>query len=101
MTVVVADARYHLKCYILFTRKADCEKKGSDPKDMCMHKVAHEVSIGVTKGEIFSLLDVWERYVRLLSKLILAVSGSTGHGLTIRCKGCSRGNRVGFTARSP
>ena len=26
-----------------------------------MHKVAHEVSIGVTKGEIDSLLDVWEK----------------------------------------
>ena len=65
--VVVADARYHLKCYIQFTRKADCEKKTpkcSDPKDMCMHKAAHEVSIGVTKGEIiYSLLDVWEMYV--------------------------------------
>ena len=53
--VVVSDARYHLKCYIQFTRKADCEKKtrrGSDLKDICMHKVAHEVSIGVTKCEI-------------------------------------------------
>ena len=50
--VVVADARYHLKCYIQFTRKPDCEKKtrkGSHPKDMCMHKVAHKVSIGVIK----------------------------------------------------
>ena len=64
---VVAVARYHLKCYIQihFTRKADCEKKtckGSEPKDMCMAKVAHNVSIGVTKGEICSLLDVWERF---------------------------------------
>ena len=47
--VVFADARYHPKGYIQiqFTRKADCEKKtrkGSDPKDMCMHKVEHEVS---------------------------------------------------------
>ena len=50
--LVVCDARYHLKCYIQFMKKADCEKKtrkGSDPKDMCLHKVAHEVSVGVTK----------------------------------------------------
>ena len=43
--VVVAEARYHLKCYIQFTRKANCLKKtrkGSDPKDMYMHKIAHE-----------------------------------------------------------
>ena len=89
--VVVADARYHLKCYILiqFTRKDDCKKKirkGSDPKYVCMHKVAHEVSIGVTKGEIYSLLDIWERSVGLLSKLMLAVTSSTGHDLTISCK---------------
>ena len=56
---------------------------------MCMHKVAHEVSIGETKGEIYSLLDVWVRYVGLLSKLMLAVTSSTGHDLTISCKGCS------------
>ena len=67
---------------------------------MCMYKVAHEVSIGITKGEIYNLLDVWERYIRLLSKLILADSGSTGHGLTISCKGCSRENRVSATART-
>ena len=104
--VVVADTRNHLKCYIQiqFKRKADCEKKprkGSDPKDMCMRKVAHEVSIRVTKDEIYSLLDVWERSVGLLSKLIMAVTSSTGHDLTISCKGCSRGNRVCVTAKSP
>ena len=101
--VVVADTRNHLKCYIQiqFTRKADCEKKprkGSDPKDMCMRKVAHEVSIRVTKGEIYSLLDVWERSVGLLSKLMMAVTSSTGHDSMISCKGCSRGNRVCVTA---
>ena len=89
--VVVVDARYHLKCYIQiqFTMKADCKKntpKSSDPKDMCTHKVAHKVSIGVTKGEIYSLLDIWERSVGLLSKLMLAVTSSTGHDLTISCK---------------
>ena len=92
--VVVADARYHLKCYIQiqFTKIADCEKKtrkSSDPKDMCMHKVAHEVSIGVTKGEIYNVLDASEKSVGLLSKLMLAVTSSTGHDLTISCKGCS------------
>ena len=55
---------------------------------MCMQKVAHEVSIGVDKGEIYSLLDVWENYVGLLSEL--AVRSSPGHNLRVSCKGCSR-----------
>ena len=50
--------------------------KGSGPKDMCMHKVAHEVSIGVTKDEIYSSLDVWNRYVGLLSKLMLQLQAA-------------------------
>ena len=58
-------------------------RKGSDPKDIGMHKFAHEVSIGITKGEIYSLLDVLERYVGLLPKLMLAVTSSTGHDLFV------------------
>ena len=59
--MVAADVRYHLNCYIQFMRETDCEKKtpkGYDPKDMCVRKIAHEVFIGVTKGEMCSLLDV-------------------------------------------
>ena len=60
--LIAADARYHLKCYNLFMRKADCEKKtrkGSDPKYMGMRKVAYEVSIGNIEltgclGKVFS-----------------------------------------------
>lgn len=69
--LVAADARYHPKCYTQFLRKAECEVpiSDSDPKDICMQKVAHDVSIGMSKGDIYTLLDVWQRYSDLLSEV--------------------------------
>ena len=62
--LVAGDVRYHLKCYVKFTRKS-----GSDPDPMkqpnytalCLERVAHETSIGITRGEIYNLMDVLEQ----------------------------------------
>ena len=35
------------------------------------------VSIGITRGEIYNLMDVWERYSQLLSELEVEVTKNT------------------------
>ena len=69
--LIEADAKYHLKCYVQFTRKSSGTGTIDDMSsvvDMCMEKVAEEVSIGVSEGNIYSLLDVWDRYCQLLAE---------------------------------
>ena len=55
-----------------------------------MHKVTPEVSIGVTKGEIYTAYWMFGKGMLgccRSSKLMLAVISSTGHDLMISCKG--------------
>ena len=68
--LVAADARYHLQCYVQFKRKVSNASSSSvqTPRDVCFEKVASEVSNGLVKGDIYTLLDVWERYSSLLSE---------------------------------
>lgn len=69
--LVAADCKYHLQCYTEFMRKMEGEKiscDNPDPRDLCLGTLGHEISIGVTKGEIYSLLDVWKRYCALLAE---------------------------------
>lgn len=69
--LVAGDIRYHLKCYVGFTRKVDSEPDRPivpNHREMCLQTVAHEISIGSTKGEIYNLLDVWKRYSMLLGE---------------------------------
>ena len=68
--LVAADARYHLQCYVQFNRKASksCTSTAQTPRDICFDKIASEVSTGLARGDICTLLDVWERYSSLLSE---------------------------------
>lgn len=68
--LVAADARYHLQCYVQFKRKVSNPSSSSaqTPRDVCFEKVASEVSTGLVEGDIYTLLDVWERYCSLLSE---------------------------------
>ena len=40
--------------------------KNPDPVSMCLKSVANELSTGLCHGEIYNLLDVWNRYSELL-----------------------------------
>lgn len=68
--LVAADARYHLQCYVQFNRKVSNSSSSTaqTPRDICMEKVAAEVSVGIARGDIYTLLDVWDRYSSLLSE---------------------------------
>ena len=53
--LVAGDVRYHLKCYVKFTRSAACKDDLNNPVDeryVCMERVAHELSIGIRNGDI-------------------------------------------------
>ena len=66
--LVAADARYHLKCYVQFLRKhaSDSTWSKERPQQMCIERVAEELSFGLKNGAVYTLLDVWGRYTQLL-----------------------------------
>lgn len=68
--LVAAHVRYHLQCYVQFNRKASKSSTSTaqTSRDTCFEKVASEVSTGLARGEIYTLLDVWGRYSSLLSE---------------------------------
>lgn len=69
--LVAPEAKYHLKCYVHFSRKVD--KLGAenvsgavfDP--VCLHEVMKELDVELKAGNIFSIKSVWNRYIELLS----------------------------------
>ena len=66
-----ADARYHLHCYVNFKRRtsgADQTANTHDPVKICVQRVVQDLSTGLSHGEIYNLLDVWNRYSELLSE---------------------------------
>ena len=67
--LVAADARYHLHCYVNFRRRTSGDTaKTHDPVKICIQRVVQELSTGLSHGEIYNLLDVWNRYSELLSE---------------------------------
>lgn len=69
--LVAADARYHLHCYVNFKRRtsgADRTANVHDPVKICIQRVVQELSSGLSNGDIYNLLDVWNRYSELLSE---------------------------------
>ena len=69
--LVAADARYHLQCYVNFKRRTSgSERIGNtqDPVNICIQRVVQELSTGLSNGDIYNLLDVWNRYSELLSE---------------------------------
>lgn len=69
--LVAADARYHLHCYVNFERRtsgAERSANAHDPVKICIQRVVQELSTGLNNGDIYNLLDVWNRYSELLSE---------------------------------
>ena len=66
--LVAADAKYHLQCYVQFNRKSFKSDRNTAQtvRDVCFEVIASEVSTGLARGDVYTLLDVWERYSSLL-----------------------------------
>lgn len=45
------------------------DQRAPNHRQVCLETVAHEVSVDITLGEIYTLSDVWERYSRLLAEV--------------------------------
>lgn len=69
--LIAADAMYHNLCRMQFERRVEKAKKENktSPKDLCVARLTDEITEGVSKGHVYTLLDVWHRYEQLLSEL--------------------------------
>ncbi len=67
--LVAADGRYHLKCKQEFLRKVKHTEPDDDANahETCLHTVLHEIRCGVARGNVYTLLTVWDRYSQLLA----------------------------------
>ena len=66
--LVAGDAIYHPQCKVEFLRKA--KKHQSDeatkPETICFKKLLDEIRLGLARGDVYLLTDVYERYSFLL-----------------------------------
>lgn len=71
--LVAAEAKYHLKCYVTFFRKAEKQNAGHEMdfedsfQQACFQKCMAELTSEFRNGNIFSIRSVWNRYCELLS----------------------------------
>ena len=58
----------HLNCYTKFVREnqIDCDVR-PDPTNICLFSVIKELQNGCSRGNLYSMSTVWERYCELLS----------------------------------
>ncbi len=68
--LIAADARYHLQCYVEYCRKSKSSKDScsSSNVDPYLSQVIQELRDGMSRGEVYTLKDVWQHYSNLLTK---------------------------------
>lgn len=66
--LMAAEGKYHLKCYVSFSRKYDkqSEGKSQSPENICFRNAMTELEKEMEKGHMFTLKTVWDHYSKLL-----------------------------------
>lgn len=65
--LIASEGKYHLKCYSKFVRQHnEVEVKGNE-EDACFQATMEDLNKGLSKGDIYSIASVWERYCQLLA----------------------------------
>jgi hypothetical protein len=53
---------YHLQCYVKF-RRGSSQKEGREgPYNVCMDRIVTAIRLGLARGEVYTLFDVYQRY---------------------------------------
>lgn len=64
--LIAAEGCYHLGCLIAFERRSVHVKTSTDQQepqvDDCMMKVCRDLGVGLSRGHVYKMGDVWDRY---------------------------------------
>ena len=67
--LVAADGKYHLKCWVYFSRKVSSNIQGEPSSaslpDPCMDTLCCEIQNGLQHGHVYDMADVWKEYLNL------------------------------------
>ena len=68
--LIASEGKYHLHCYSAFVRRyqkgAGKNRCLNDSFGICFRNVAEEVLTGLSKGHIYTMNAIWERYTSML-----------------------------------
>ena len=66
--LVADDAINHPQCKVEFLRKANTDQsdEATKPETICFKKLVGEIRLGLARGDVYTLPDVWQRYAVLL-----------------------------------
>jgi hypothetical protein len=66
--LIAAEGKYHQRCWVEFQRKVDSLTHGRNStvvNDVCMDTLCSEITEGLTKGHVYTLNDIWKRYLEI------------------------------------
>jgi len=68
--LIAAEGKYYLQCYSVFIRKwqknPDDEAIATSPRHICFNSLVEELRVGLSRGSIYTMATVWERYCEML-----------------------------------
>eukprot|EP00112_Aurelia_sp_Birch-Aquarium-sp1_P026470 Seg940.1 transcript_id=Seg940.1/GoldUCD/mRNA.D3Y31 product="hypothetical protein" protein_id=Seg940.1/GoldUCD/D3Y31 len=74
--LIASEGKYHLSCLAAFDRATERTKKESEKADLAFIWLCKELEQAATRGLVFQLVDVWERYVELAKDLAITIPQS-------------------------
>ena len=74
--LIASEGKYHLGCLEAFDRSTERTKKESEKADLAFIWLCKELEQAATRGLVFRLINVWERYVELTEDLSITIPKS-------------------------
>ena len=71
--LIASEGKYHLSCLTAFGRATERTKKESEKADLAFIWLCKELEQAATRGLVFQLVDVWERYIELAKDLAITI----------------------------
>ena len=74
--LIASEGKYHLGFLESFDRATERTKKESEKADLAFFWLCKELEQAATRGLVFELVDVWERYGELTEDLSITIPQS-------------------------
>ena len=74
--LIAAEGKYHLICLRAYKRSTSKTEKECVDIDLAFSWLCKELRSGAEQGNIFQLMDVWNRYVQLAEELAIGIPRS-------------------------